>query len=115
EGSEPDAVAAGLALLRDRLRSASRIEHPNIARVRAIGETEEETLWVAVDALQGELLTEILKERDVLPPAEAIDLILQVASGLQAAHEVGLVHGNLSPDTILVTRTAEGRPLVKLI
>jgi hypothetical protein len=35
-----------------------------------------------------------------------VDLFLQAAAGLQAAHEVGLVHANLSPDTVLVTRTA---------
>ncbi len=65
--------------------------------------------------LQGKLLSEILSAGDVLPPSKAIDLVLQAASGLQAAHKVGLIHGNLSPDSILVTRTADNRPLVKLI
>jgi D-alanyl-D-alanine dipeptidase len=114
-GSEPAAEAAGLAHLRDQLHRVARIEHPNLASLRATGETEEGALWAASEVLQGKLLSEILSERDVLPPNEAIDLVLQAASGLRAAHEVGLVHGNLSPDTILVTRTADNRPLVKLI
>jgi D-alanyl-D-alanine dipeptidase len=114
-GSEPAAEAAGLVHLRDQLHRAARIEHPNVASVRAMGETEEGAPWVAFEVFRGELLSEILSERDVLPPNEGIDLVLQAASGLQAAHEVGLVHGNLSPDTMLVTRTADNRPLVKLI
>jgi D-alanyl-D-alanine dipeptidase len=113
-GSEPDPRALARSHLRDRLHNASRIQHPNIAGVRAVGETEEGR-WFAVEVLRGKLLSEILSERNVLPLNEAIDLVLQAASGLQAAHQAGLVHGNLSPDTILVTRTPENRPLVKLL
>jgi hypothetical protein len=114
-GSEPTAEASGLVHLLDELHRATRIKHPNLANVRAMGETEEGAQWVIFEAFRGELLSEMLRARDLLPPNEAIDLILQAASGLQAAHEVGLVHGNLSPDTIVVTRTAGNRPLVKLI
>ena len=80
-----------------------------------MGETEEGAQWVIFEAFRGELLSEMLRARDLLPPNEAIDLILQAAFGLQALPKVGLVHGNLSPDTIVVTRTAGNRPLVKLI
>jgi zinc D-Ala-D-Ala dipeptidase len=114
-GSEPAAEAAGLVHLGDQLRRAVLIEHPNVASVCATGETQEGALWATFEVLQGKLLSEILSAGDVLPPSKAIDLVLQAASGLQAAHKVGLVHGNLSPDTILVTRTADNRPLVKLI
>jgi serine/threonine protein kinase len=114
-GSGPIAEAPGLVHLRDQLHRAAQIKHPNVASVRAIGENEEGVQWVAFEAFRGELLSEMLSARDLLPPNEAIDLILQAASGLQAAHEVGLVHGNLSPDTILITRTESDRPLVKLI
>jgi zinc D-Ala-D-Ala dipeptidase len=114
-GSEPAAEAAGLVHLRDQLQRAALIEHPNVASVCATGETKEGALWATFEVLQGKLLSEILSAGDVLPPSKAIDLVLQAASGLQAAHKVGLVHGNLSPDTILVTRTADNRPLVKLI
>jgi serine/threonine-protein kinase len=114
-GSEPTAEATELVHLRDQLQRAARIKHPNVASLRAMGETEEGAHWAAFDVLRGELLTEILSARDLLPPNEAIDLVLQAASGLQATHEVGIVHGDLSPDTILVTRAADNRRLVKLI
>jgi zinc D-Ala-D-Ala dipeptidase len=66
--------------------------------------------------LTGELLSETLAKRGALPLGDAVDLCLQAAGGLQAAHEVGWVHGRLSPDTILLTPTTVGRPpMVKLI
>jgi serine/threonine protein kinase len=67
------------------------------------------------ELLSGELLSQTLVRRGALPLGECLELWLQAAGGLQAAHELGWVHGKLSPDTILLTRTTEGRMLVKLI
>jgi hypothetical protein len=103
------------AQLGDKCFRAGTINHPNVATVRGVGETEHGVRYVAFEVLQGELLSEILAARHVLPLLEALDVILQAAAGLQAAHEAGLPHGNLSPDAILITRTPNDRPLVKLI
>jgi hypothetical protein len=70
---------------------------------------------VVVECLAGELLSTILANRDALSSREARDIVLQAAAGLQAAHDVRGVHGNLSPDTILLTQTVGGYPIVKLI
>ncbi len=116
KGRQPDADVAGLVELRDQLHRAARLQHPNVASVSAMGETKDGALWATSEVLQGELLSEIHERGGaILPSSTVIDLVLQAASGLQAAHQVGLFHGNLSPDTILVTRTADNRPLVKLI
>jgi D-alanyl-D-alanine dipeptidase len=108
-------AADGLSNLRDLLHRSARIKHPNVASVCDIGETEEGALWAAFEVLQGQLLSETLSGFDDLPQYKAIGLILQAGSGLQAAHEAGLVHGDLSPDSILVTSSSDNRPLVKLI
>src|SRR5919106_2965417 len=78
-GSEPTAEAPGLVHLRDQLHRATRIKHPNVASVRAMGEDEEGAQWVAFETFRGELLSEMLSARELLPPNEAIDLILQAA------------------------------------
>ena len=114
-GGEAAAEANGPAHLRDELRRSARINHPNVASVCDIGETEEGALWATFEVLRGQLLSQFLGADDVLPPYKSIGLVLQAASGLQAAHEEGVVHGDLSPDTILVTSSADNRPLVKLI
>ncbi len=97
-----------------RFHQALRIRHVNVAAVHEIGELPNGPGYVVLEYLTGEPLSDILAARGVLPAAEAVDLFFQAAGGLEAAHEAGVVHANLSPENILVTRSA-GHPLVKLI
>jgi serine/threonine protein kinase len=101
--------------MRPQFARAASIEHPNVAAIRAVGRTAEGMSYVAFEVLRGALLSTALETRRMLPLIEAADLILQAAAGLQAVHEAGLIHGNLSPETILILRTRNDRPLVKLI
>jgi protein kinase-like protein len=115
EREAPPEDSARLALLLQQLRRASEIHHPNVAALLRVEETPDGLAYAVLESLQGELLAEILAAGQALPLPHAVHLILQVAAGLKAAHEAGLVHGNLSPASILITRTADDRPLVKLI
>jgi hypothetical protein len=108
-----DSVA--LAVLRQRFRHAIQIQHPNVAAIHEVSETHDGLVYVLAECLSGELLSEALARRGALPLADALDLCLQAAAGLQAAHQVQWIHGNLSPETILLTSTAGSGPLVKLI
>jgi serine/threonine protein kinase len=105
-------VAAGL---RSQFSRAAAIRHPNVAAIRAVGETPDGVCYVAFEVLRGQLLSEILQARHILPLSEAADLALQAAAGLQAVHQASLLHGNLSPETILVAHSGNDRPLVKLV
>ncbi len=67
-----------------------------------------------MEPFSGELLSDILAARRAVPLSAAIDLSLQAAAGLTAAHAAGVVHGIVSPETMLLTRTADGHRL-KLI
>jgi hypothetical protein len=115
EREAPPEDSARLTPLLQQLRRASEIHHPNVAAVLRAEETPEGLAYAILESLQGELLAEILAARQALPLSEAVHLILQAAAGLQAAHDAGVVHGCLSPATILITRAADDRPLVKLI
>jgi serine/threonine protein kinase len=106
--AKPDPLHAQLA-------RAAAITHPNVAAIRMVGETPDGVRYVAFEVCHGELLSEVLQAREVLPLAEAVDLILQAAAGIQAAHEAGVLHGHLSPETILVSSGEDDRPLLKLI
>jgi hypothetical protein len=107
--------SAVLARLREWFSRAMQIRHPNVAAVREVGETETGQVYVVSESLLGELLSETLARRGALPPAEAMDIWRQAAAGLQAAHKAGWAHGNLSPDTILLTQAPDDTPRVKLI
>jgi zinc D-Ala-D-Ala dipeptidase len=113
-GSTP-ADSGALALIRQRYRDAIQIRHPNVAAIHELSETDDGLVYVVAEFLTGELLSKTLARRGALPLPEALDLCLQAAGGLQAAYEVGWVHGRLSPDTILLTHTVGGGPRVKLI
>ncbi len=108
-----DSVA--LALLRQRFRRAIEIRHPNVASLHTVAETPDGLTYVVAECLSGELLSAVLAKRGAFPSGEALDIVSQAAAGLQAAHEVRWVHGNISPETILLSQTAGGYPIVKLI
>jgi len=111
----PSHDSGALALLRQRCLDAIQIQHPNVAAIYELSETDDGLVYVVAEFLRGELLSETLARRGALPLGEGVELCLQAAGGLQAAHELGWVHGRLSPDSILLTRTVGDRPLVKLI
>ena len=99
----------------ERIRQVMQIKHPNVIEVQEMGETSDGSLYMVLERPAGELLSTILAARGPRPVQEAVELCLQASEGLQAAHALGIVHGNVSAQTILVARTAEGRPRLKLI
>jgi len=100
---------------RQRLERAIQIQHVNVARIYAIGELGNGSLYVVLEKLGGDPLSKLLAAGRVFSLPEALDLALQVADGLQAAHRAGFVHGDLSPDTILITAAGDGPAQIKLI
>ena len=99
----------------ERFRLATQIQHPNVAAVYAVGTTEGESLYVVLEQLDGEPLLSALDEGRVFARGEALDIALQAAAGLQAAHVAGFIHGDLSPQTVLMIRPPHGKAQVKLI
>ena len=107
----PDAARAR----RERLEQAIRIQHRNVAAIYEMGELEDGSPYAILEQLAGQPLATILAAGRAFTLAEALDIAVQAAAGLAAAHQAGFVHGNLSPHTMLVTDAAEGRTLVKLV
>jgi len=86
-------------------RAVATLNHPNILGVHDFG-AEGETSYVVTELLEGDSLRTRL-ERGPLPAREATDLASQMAQGLAAAHEKGVIHRDLKPGNLWVTR--EGR------
>jgi serine/threonine protein kinase len=95
----PDATA--IARFIRSARAASALEHPNIAKVQEIGELDGE-FFIAVAVDQAETLQHRL-ENGPLPFHQAQAILRQLCFGLEAAHSVGMVHGNLKPESVLLT------------
>ncbi|HEY4649274.1 MAG TPA: serine/threonine-protein kinase [Gemmatimonadales bacterium] len=106
-GQEPEGARS--------FKLATRIRHPNVAAVQAVGDLEDGSAYVVFERLVAEPLGDLLSTRPTYPIGEALELILQVAAGLEAAHHAGMVHGKLSPSTIVTTRAPFGKPQIKVI
>jgi serine/threonine-protein kinase len=110
---------AALEELRDRFeaeaRAAAAIGHPNIVTVTDMGQTPAGALYFVMDRLRGETLGERLDKQGKLDVASAARIILEVLGGLEAAHELRLVHRDLKPDNIFLARPPGGREIAKIL
>ncbi|WP_437303241.1 protein kinase domain-containing protein [Sorangium sp. So ce388] len=84
---------------------ADTVDHPGIASVLADDVTEDGSPFLVMDLLDGETLLQRWKaQKGPLPPAEVLALSDQILDVLAAAHEKGVVHRDLKPDNIFLTR-----------
>ncbi|MHC4127120.1 MAG: protein kinase domain-containing protein [Planctomycetota bacterium] len=83
-------------------RMAAQLNHPNIATVYELGEVEE-TCYIAMEFVEGRTLRELMLRPEPLPLDEALAMAIQMAEGLTAAHEKGIVHHDLKPRNVMLT------------
>jgi serine/threonine-protein kinase len=83
--------------------STGRIHHPNVVTIYESGQADDGTPYIAMEYLEGGTLRDELKDRGALSVAETVEIIQQVARGLNAAHKLGIIHRDLKPDNIFLT------------
>ena len=83
-------------------RSVAALNHPNIVAVYDVGEAAG-VHYIVSELLEGETLRQRIPLTG-MPVRKAIDLAVQLASGLAAAHEQGIIHRDLKPENIFITR-----------
>ena len=80
-------------------QSASALNHPNIVTIFTVG--EDEVAFITMELVQGETLRQRMARP--LPLATVLDIGVQLASALAAAHAIGIVHRDLKPENVMVT------------
>jgi eukaryotic-like serine/threonine-protein kinase len=83
-------------------RAASLLNHPNIVTIYDIGDMEERR-FIATELIDGENLRERMS-RDTMKLSEILDITLQTANALSAAHQAGIVHRDIKPENIMLRR-----------
>lgn len=108
-------LTAAVAMRReavDRLRqeaiASSSIEHDNIVDVISFDRYEDGSVFIVMELLRGESLADRLA-RGGLEVRDAVSIALDVASALDAAHELGIVHRDLKPDNVFLAQRGETR------
>jgi serine/threonine-protein kinase len=99
EGFTHDAERA--ARFEREARVLASLNHPNIAGIHGIEESGGRK-FLAMELVPGETLAERIK-RDPIPAGEALSLAMEIARGLEAAHEKGIIHRDLKPANIKIT------------
>src|ERR1041385_8057877 len=82
-------------------RAASALNHPNILTIHGIGDSDGHR-FIATEFIEGETLRERLSTG--LNTDEALEIALQIASALVAAHRVGIVHRDIKPENVMIRR-----------
>jgi len=89
-------------------RSAGRLNHPNIVTIFDVGQ-EGGTAYIAMELLEGPSLHQMLKERQRIPFHSAADIIAQVADALHHAHQFSIVHRDVKPANVVVSRSGRAK------
>ncbi|MCU1279102.1 MAG: serine/threonine protein kinase with repeat [bacterium] len=98
--------------------AAARLDHPNIIGVTDFGRTADGMLFLVMELLQGQSLTEIIRPDGVgrpLPVERALHIERQILRALEHAHVSGVVHRDLKPDNVMVISRDGERDIVKLL
>ncbi len=108
---DPDAVAR----FNREAANASRITHPNVCAVYDFGETPDGLIYLAMEFIEGEPLTDLIAREGALKVGRAVKIFQQTADALQAAHDLGIVHRDLKPDNIMLAKGRDGSDVVKVV
>ena len=84
-------------------QSAASLSHPNIVSIYDVG-NEDGMHYIVMELIEGRTLKEIINERGKLPWREAVGIASQIASGLSQAHQNHIVHRDIKPHNIIITK-----------
>jgi serine/threonine-protein kinase len=94
--------------LRREARAASALDHPNVGVIHGLEETSDHHLFIVMQYYEGETLAQKLSH-GILPLRETLDLAIQIARGLGAAHAQNIVHRDVKPSNIIITKSGTAK------
>lgn len=97
-------------------KAVGSLQHPNLVTISDFGITERRRIpYLVMELIQGENLEEMLKRGEALTPQRFFSVFDQVLDALSHAHKRMVIHRDMKPSNILLTKTDDGRDFVKIV
>jgi serine/threonine-protein kinase len=93
----------------------TRLVHPNIARMLECASAEDGSPYLVMELLEGVPLSAYTQNGGRIPVAQAVPILQGILAGLAAAHAQGVIHRDLKPDNVFLTRAQDGTFAVKVL
>lgn len=96
-------------------RLATKIQHQNVAALFDFSSLPDGSWYMVWEYIDGVNLAQFVRERGRLAPAHAVQLAIQALQGFDAIHRAGIVHRDVSPENLMITRLDDGTDRLKII
>lgn len=96
-------------------QAARRFRHPNAVTVYDLRTASDGTIYMVMEHVEGHTLSQEMKARGPMTPAEAFEILEPIMSVLHTAHAMGVVHRDLKPENIMIGKSSTGERVVKLL
>jgi serine/threonine protein kinase len=113
-GADVSKDESAITRFRREARVVAQLASPHIVDVSGFGELPDGRAYFVMEYLVGESLRDRVTRARV-PLDEALEILEQIARGLEAAHEAGIVHRDLKPENIFIVRVRSTAPVIKLL
>jgi len=94
---------------------ATKVQHPNVATLHDFSALPDGSHYMVWEYIEGENLAQVIRKRGVLAPGNATQLAEQALAGLEAIHRAGIIHRDISPENLMITRDERGAERLKII
>ena len=113
--NDPDIRDRLVERFRREAMTTSRLEHPNTVRVIDFGETSDGELFLVLELLHGDVLSDVLRTESPLAPARVAHIGAQICKSLGEAHGKGIVHRDLKPGNIFLCHFEDDYDFIKVM
>jgi eukaryotic-like serine/threonine-protein kinase len=114
-GADPDTAQTAVARFRREAEAAANLRSPHTVEIYDFGVTDDETIYIVMELLEGLDLESFVREQGTLPANRVIHVLRQVCDSLAEAHTYGLVHRDIKPANIHLGRVGLRHDFVKVL